>query len=961
MAVVATQDEPEDDEDDLSIELRGIFVEEMQSLRDELDDEVAQLTTLPEMAPPMANIMRNLHTIKGSALMAEANVLGKLTHQVETYLESTFIRDDNGLKDVKQTLEMFVDAADSATKAYESRNRFEVPSDIANKLGVDFTDVDGIAKPAFEAPSEPELVVDLDGEVDEQLDATDIAEALSSIVIDVEKLHNSWSSANAWEKVQPELDVQYSKIERLVDSSDELDDIAPLLNATQAYIASLTLKDESQHKKSKALLEETFDVVVANSNALANGENVEPVDTLIEQLSTENKVSQENESNVSEPNNDSVAVEDADPMASATKVEASVFVPGTTIATSEVSDNAQRKEKGGRDRSVALRIKTETLDSLTNFVGDVSMNRSQMREDVLSVKSVVDELYNNVQRFSTQLRELEIEADSKISSRTNESISNDRGDEFDPLELDRYTKLQQLSRGLTENLDELNTIQGQLSSFVYKAENSLQKQERLNRELQDEIMQVRLVTFGGIGPQLRQVVRKTARELGKDVDVELIGADVKLDKTILDGVVPAIEHMLRNAVDHGIEDPSTREKSKKSKTSKVTLECRQVSREIMISVRDDGAGLDLEKIRLKAVENGLLTEDQEINPQDIMIYISQSGFSTAESLTEISGRGVGMDVVQSTIRRMSGSISYDMENDQPGSHFIIRLPISLAVSSAMFIKAGTEQFAISSRTIERVVNIDVEELINNLKADNASLDVGGTPYSLIDLADYLGYDSKLPTLSGKLSVILVNSGVQNIAVIVEELMDTQEIVVKNLGEHLGRIPIYAGATIRGNGKVVLLLDLVGISYYESFVAIPEQNENVDLTHVVPTVMVVDDSLTVRKSAERDITGLGINTVLAKNGLDAQLQLKQDAPDMILLDIEMPQMDGFELLEWVKSTEQLKHIPVVMISSRATEKYINKATELGCSGFLGKPYLLESLVESFNKHLTLDAPISLDDK
>ena len=214
------------------------------------------------------------------------------------------------------------------------------------------------------------------------------------------------------------------------------------------------------------------------------------------------------------------------------------------------------------------------------------------------------------------------------------------------------------------------------------------------------------------------------------------------------------------------------------------------------------------------------------------------------------------------------------------------------------------------------------------------------------------------TLSGKLSVILVNAGVQNIAVVVEELLDTQEIVVKNLGDHLGRIPIYAGATVRGDGKVVLLLDLVGISYYESFVAIPEQN--VGITHSVPTVMVVDDSLTVRKSAERDITALGINTVLAKNGVDAQTQLREEKPDMILLDIEMPQMDGFELLEWVKSTDELKEIPVVMISSRATEKYIDKATKLGCSGFLGKPYLLESLVKAFNDHLKLDAPITLDD-
>ena len=253
--------------------------------------------------------------------------------------------------------------------------------------------------------------------------------------------------------------------------------------------------------------------------------------------------------------------------------------------------------------------------------------------------------------------------------------------------------------------------------------------------------------------------------------------------------------------------------------------------------------------------------------------------------------------------------------------------------------------------------MDVDDLIGYLKADKPRMEVDGVSYALIDVADYLGYDSKLPILTGKLSVILVNVGVQNMAVIVEQLFETQEIVVKNLGDHLGRIPIYSGATIRADGAVVLVLDLVGISYYESFVAIPEQGLGV--SHVIPTVMVVDDSLTIRKSAERDINGVGINSVLAKDGVDAQIQLRQEVPDMILLDIEMPRMDGFELLEWIKSEDALKYIPVIMISSRATQKYVDKATELGCSAFLGKPYLLESLVQLFNQHLDLEQDIVLD--
>jgi len=885
-----------------------------------------------------------LHTIKGSSLMAEANALGDLTHHTESFLESNFIRNEDDLRDVRTTLELFVDAVDFASKEYQANNQFQAPNELLVKLGVAAdTKVDQSAAKAeiIHAAKEAEKA-----QADDELSNIDITEGLTLIASQISEVNANWKSAKGWEAIAPQMLDQCVALSNLADDSvDVLEDIKPLINRTQVYLEDLSIQSDDEFTHAKALLEESFDVIITGGNGLVAGKAVDDYTKLMQQLS-ENS-----------PSSDKPVKPKVDALATASTVEAAIFVPGSTEVSVAEQKDINRQEQAARDRAAALRIRTDTLDSLTNFVGDASMNRSQMREDVLSVKSVVEELYNNVQRFSTQLRELEIEADSKITSRTNQSLNTERGDEFDPLELDRYTKLQQLSRGLAENLDELGGIQNSLSNFVYKAETSLQKQERLNRELQDEIMQVRLVSFGGIGAQLRQVVRRTGRELKKDVELEMVGSDVRLDKTILDGVVPALEHMLRNAVDHGIETPEDRTKAGKVKVGKVTVECRQVAREIMISVRDDGVGLDLEKIRAKAIDDKLLTDDQPLNPEDMLMYISQSGFSTASKLTQISGRGVGMDVVQSTLRRMSGSIAYDIENKSVGSHFIIRLPISLAVSSAMFVNSGDQMFAISARTIERIINVDTDELIGHLKADKPKMDVGNQSYALIDLADYLGYDSTLATLTGKQSVILVNAGVQNIAVIVEKLLDTQEIVVKNLGDHLGRIPIYAGATIRANGSVVLLLDLVGISYYESFVSIPEQNTTVSQT--IPTVMVVDDSLTVRKSAERDITGLGINSVLAKDGLDAQLQLNLSAPDMILLDIEMPRMDGFELLEWVKSVAELKHIPVVMISSRATEKYIDKATALGCSAFLGKPYLLENLVQVFNQHLKLDAPIELD--
>ena len=924
--------------EDLDDELRQIFLDELKNLHGELDDEVAQLSSLAQSAPAMANIMRHLHTIKGSSLMAEARSLGELTHQTETFLESNFIRNDDDLRNVRKTLELYVDSIDVAAAHYSNNTPFTASSDLYSRLGVEAETP--IAPPAPLAPKIPTVETVAEKQEDDSPSQLDVEETISTLVDRMTAINQQWKSARGWEKVKPDLLEQFQTLNSLVSQVPALGAVKPLLDIIGRYMKGLRLRKTTEFKFAKTTLEEGFDLAVSNCRAMMIGSGAED-DTKIRELltgRTRNAKGSQAKGGTAKP-------------------ETAVYVSAANVESDEELSDIERQERGAKARAAALRIRTETLDSLTNYIGDASMNRSQMREDVVSIKGVVDDLYENVLRFSKQLRDLEIEADSKITSGTSSASAIDHGEEFDPLEMDRYTKLQQLSRGLAENLDELGTIQNSLSSFVHKAETSLQKQDRLNRELQDEIMQVRLVTFGGIGPQLRQVVRRTARELGKDVELELVGTEVRLDKTVLDGVVPALEHMLRNSVDHGIELPAVRTKSKKPKAGKIVVECRQVAREIIITVRDDGVGLDLDKIRTRAIEDNLLAADQPLNPENMLMYISRSGFSTASKLTQISGRGVGMDVVQTTLRRMSGSIAFDMDDVRPGSSFTLRLPISLAVTSAVFVESGDEQFAISARTVERVVNIDAEELIGYLKAENPSLSVDDVDYSLIDLAEYLGYETKLPTLEGKVAVILVDSGVQNLAVIVEELLDTQEIVVKNLGGHLGRIPIYAGATIRADGKVVLLIDLVGISYYESFISIPELNVNI--TQTIPNVMVVDDSLTVRKSAERDITALGINAVLAKDGLDAQIQLKQEVPDMILLDIEMPQMDGFELLEWLKSEKALKDVPVVMISSRATEKHINKATKLGCTAFLGKPYLLESLIEVFNQHLQLDSPITMD--
>ncbi len=946
-------------EDEVDAAIQQIFVEEMREIHNKLDQDVAQLNDLKQSAPIMANVMRHLHTVKGSALMAEATVLGALAHSMESFLESGFIRDADDLKHVKNTLEYFVDDLDTALTRYAQRQEFSPNPGLVERFaaanlptpaegssltpaegsllrpadGSSLTSADGSSlRPAKGSVTSEATVGGADAAVEiVAIDAAQFLAGIDEVQAQVENVFSQWRSARGWWKVRPQLVMQVNELTTLATRYPPAQEALPLLEQVLAVVQTLQFgtqvspADEFNDRSSalKSLLLAMITTMRGGSEATiaANMSN------LHSQLAS---------------------------LAAFIQVAQSVAASAALDAADAEQEQAQAQGSRSEIIDAALRIRADTLDSLTNFVGDASMNRSQMREDVTSLKGVVSELFRNVERFGSQLRELEIEADTRISARAKEQENIPQDAEFDPLELDRYTKLQQLSRGLTENLDELGEIQNALNDFVHKTESSLQRQDRLNRDLQDEIMQVRMVSFGGIAPQLRQLARRTARELGKEVELEILGSEVRLDKTILDGVTPALEHMLRNAIDHGIELPEVRRAAGKPSAGRVVISCRQVSREIIISIKDDGAGLDLAKIKAKAVANKLLDEEQELKPEDMLIYISQSGFSTAEKLTEISGRGIGMDVVQTSLRRLSGSIHYDLENKDAGSDFVINLPISLAVTSAMFVRVGDANFAVPARVIERMVKLDAAFLAQQLAKGDAVTEVDGKRYKLVDLADYLGFVSSLATSVGKVSVILVDSGVQNIAVIVDELLDTQEIVVKNLGEHLGRVPIYQGATIRPNGTVALVLDLVGISYYESTVALPDRSRRG--VRALPLVMVVDDSLTIRKAAQRDLTALGIDSVLAKNGVDAQQAIAKSKPDMVMLDIEMPEMDGFELLHWLRENSATRDLPVVMISSRSTAKYMDKAQSLGADGFLSKPYRLDELIDLFNEYLPLEAPL-----
>lgn len=579
-----------------------------------------------------------------------------------------------------------------------------------------------------------------------------------------------------------------------------------------------------------------------------------------------------------------------------------------------------------------LRINADTLDRLVNEAGEVGIARSRIEGELHTLKQSLLDLNDSIARLRGQLREMELQADSQMQSRL--SVLDADKHDFDPLEFDRYTRLQELTRMMAESLHDVTTIQQALLKNLGEVDAAVLQQARINRDLQQELMRARTVPFSNLNERLYRIVRQTARELDKKANLEIRDSHVELDRSVLEKISAPLEHMLRNAVAHGLESPDARRAAKKNEIGEISLTLRQESNEIVIIVSDDGAGLDLEKLRRKGLEKGLLEAGRDPSEAELIQLIFTPGFSTAEEITELSGRGVGMDVVRSEITGIGGRIESATIHGK-GTTFTIYLPLTLAVTQAVLVRGGENTFAISSAMVEQVLRIKPDTLSGFY--ERGAIESQGHTYPLHYLQHLLGPDHTAAQLQSYNSVLLLRSGIQRAAVHIDEMIRNQEIIVKNINPQLARVPGIAGATVLGDGKIVLILNPVQLAQHARAVASPAVSQPVMSKPLARAVMVVDDSLTVRKITSRLLEREGYHVLTAKDGVDALEQLKETLPDVMLVDIEMPRMDGFDLTRNIRHDPRTAAIPIIIISSRTAEKHRSHAEQLGVNAFLGKPY------------------------
>ncbi|WP_199096727.1 Hpt domain-containing protein [Dyella sp. ASV21] len=613
-----------------------------------------------------------------------------------------------------------------------------------------------------------------------------------------------------------------------------------------------------------------------------------------------------------------------------------------------------------------IRVRAELLDTLVNHAGEVAIYRSRLEQQVAGYRFNLVELDQTVQRLRSQLRMMEIETEAQIIARFQREHREAGISVFDPLELDRFSQLQQYSRALAESVSDLVSIQGMLDELTRQAETLLIQQSRVSSELQDGLLRTRMLPFDTMVPNLRRTLRQAAQEEGKNAQLFVEGAHGEMDRNLLDRIKAPFEHMLRNAVAHGIESPADRRKAGKPDEGVVRIRVAREATEVVVRVTDDGRGLDREAIRKRGVERGLIRTDAKLSDDQVLALITQPGFSTASTVTQLAGRGVGMDVVANEIKQLGGALSIESKAGE-GTTFVLRLPFTLAVTQAILVRMGESSFAIPMTSVQGVARISPAELIERMADAEPSFPYGGDDYSIHDLSELLGLPSSHANDEEQLPLLLTRSGDLRAAIRIDAVIGSREIVVKSVGPQISSVPGILGATIMGDGSVLIILDLAPLVRHGITRRLQRLEEGlsavqvpvVEETRVRPLVMVVDDSITMRKVTGRVLERHEYEVSTAKDGVDALEKLHERVPDLMLLDIEMPRMDGYELATHMKADARLRDVPIIMITSRTGDKHRQRAFDIGVDRYLGKPYQEADLLVQISEVLEQRALESLN--
>jgi len=616
-----------------------------------------------------------------------------------------------------------------------------------------------------------------------------------------------------------------------------------------------------------------------------------------------------------------------------------------------------------------IRVNIERLDNLMNLVGEMVVNRNRLIRQVELIKGLREELTFSQKRLLGVVKGFEEKYEYTLNFPASSAPAADQTSEFFELEFDRYDDFNLLSRKVTEISNDTNEIMTELSEFFDTFELDTARISTITTNLQDEITMARMVEMDRLFQLFQRPVRDLAQDENKQVSMVVTGGETKIDKTIFEIISDPLMHMIRNAVSHGIETPEERTKAGKEPAGAIILNARHEGNNIVVEIQDDGRGMDPAALRKAAVEKGFLSasEAQALADPEAINLIFRAGFSTASAVGKVSGRGVGMDVVSNQLAKINGRIEIKTEKGI-GSKFIIRLPLTLAIAQALIVRLKEQEIAIPMSLIEETARYSYKEV--QRVAGEEMISLRGNLIKLLKLNEILRA-GKLPKKdeSYRHPTLILGTAEKRLALMVEDIMGREEIVVKYLGEYLKSVRMFSGATISGEGNVRLIINISALLGEEAIGAkasvIPAREAiaaplaaaapaPAATARQKPRVLVVDDSISIRKYVQRFLDRTGYEVAVAPDGMEALTQLGKEKFDVVITDLEMPIMHGYDLIAEMKRTPALANIPTIVLTSRAGEKHKQKALEMGAQDYLVKPFEEQEMLDALKRVLSAAA-------
>ncbi len=601
---------------------------------------------------------------------------------------------------------------------------------------------------------------------------------------------------------------------------------------------------------------------------------------------------------------------------------------------------------------------THDVDALIRHSGEITISQRQMEGQLNNMDVQLQQLLTQKKALQQRIKQLENLVDIQgVGAKADKNPKNTQEQSFkinkpqvDSLEMDRYNELHSHTHAFIESFADFNIMGEQFSKQISLLNHHLTEQTRINSELHQGLLHARMIPASHIEGRLQRALRNTCHLTGKQVLLELIGQEVMVDSYVLGAITEPLIHLLRNAIDHGIESEEKRLASNKESHGNIRIIFSNEGNKILIRCIDDGNGLDLDDIRNKAFDQGRLKDGQAISNEELSRMVLIPGFSTAHEVTQTSGRGVGMDVVNNAISQLKGSIDI-INHPNMGLEINLRLPVTLTTVDVLLVSVEHDTIALLVDEVEQVIHSgakNIEELGNTWTYH--SKDVA---YPVRHLAELVSYPSEngLGHADDIRPLLLIRSGERHVCLLVDEVLDAQELVMKNPGKHLSRLPGVIGISILGDGRVTPVIDVLQLLDRQTDKSWHTPTQVATQTSAKEAeILVVDDSLSIRQSLSQLLNDAGFNTHTARDGFEAINSVHKQLPSIMLVDMEMPRMNGLELSEHIRAQSEHHDIPIIMISSRSQESHIERAFRAGVNDYLTKPYQEQELLNLIQKHL-----------